>query len=240
MESYGKSIPGSSGVNADVFFISSDSNVFVISDGASGAFDKVEASKCCIKPFETLSYDNSKMSPEDYVFRTIKDANTNLVELSQKQGYLSFATLTVCVLDNNCLITSAVGDTPAFLLRDSIVKRIIKPRRKYAPLVEYSMISEEEAERLVQSLPDIMWSIFENYLPMVIPEIATTKHTIDKGDVLIICSDGISDIVKHEEFSKFIKDSKSLECAGNGILDEVILKCKDKYRDDATLILIRF
>jgi serine/threonine protein phosphatase PrpC len=125
MECYGKSIGGSSGVNADVFFISLDNKVLVVSDGASGAFDKVEASKCCTSP-------------------------------------------------------------------------------------------------------------------MVIPEIAITKCSLVEGDIIAICTDGVSDIVSSEEFSEFIQESNSLESACCNILDEVIKRCKDKHRDDITLILANY
>jgi serine/threonine protein phosphatase PrpC len=161
MESFGLSNVGSSGVNADRYYISSDNNVYAISDGASGAFDKVGAATICMNSISERDYSDTGFDPIEYLKLCIKNANGKLIEKSLRDECLSFGTMTIALLDKNKLYIGAVGDTPAYLIKDNEIFKGIKPKRRYSDLIKYGVLSEEEIEAAIALLPNQMWSQFD-------------------------------------------------------------------------------
>lgn len=239
MEVFGKSIVGASGINADRYFISEDIKVFAVADGASGAFDKVAAGEYCLRALQKANYGDSGMNPMQYLDYCFTTANNSLIERSQKDGKLSYGTLTMAVIDNGVVTVGAIGDTPVFLISNNEIKKIVKPRKRYALAIEYNQITEEVAERAVSSLPGCMHSMFENYIPMVIPEVANAQCGVNPGDTVIICSDGVSDWVTKEEFLNWFGSSRSVQEVCETILEEVIERCGMSNMDDTTIVVVR-
>ncbi|MGF7056846.1 hypothetical protein [Brassicibacter mesophilus] len=100
MNCFGLTEVGASSINADSYYISRDNNVFAISDGASGAFDKVGAGVICMNTVKEFDYSYLNLKPLDYIIHCIKEANDRLVKKSQKDGCLSFGTMTMAVISN--------------------------------------------------------------------------------------------------------------------------------------------
>jgi protein phosphatase len=240
MESYCKSIVGSSGVNGDKCFISGNKSVFAVADGASGAKDKAYASLCCIKTLEELQFNSSETSPAEYIKYSINQANKYLIQKSQADGKLSFGTFTLSVYNDGILYTGAVGDTPAFLFRKESIIQLVKPKKRYSNTVEHGVITEEEAERAAKSLPGPLQSSFEYFLPMIIPDIALSNIQVNSGDVLIICCDGISDWVKPEEMRLILMKHQLFKDACEEIMNKSEINCRENYLDDRTIVAVRF
>ena len=115
MEVFGRSIVGASRVNADRYFKSEDMKVLAVADGASGAFDKVAAGEYCVSTLQKINYSNVCMNPMQYLESCFMAANNALIEKSQKDGKLSFGTLTLAIIDNGIVTVGAIGDTQYFL-----------------------------------------------------------------------------------------------------------------------------
>ena len=239
MHIFSRTLVGGSGINGDDFYTSSDGRVLVIADGASGAYDKVAASSLCIKAvkeFESIgNIENAKQFVENCIYR----ANNYLVEKSQRDRKLTFGTLTMAVVDNEDIIIGAVGDTPAFLISGSSIKKLVKPKKIYSNGVEHGVINEEEAEKAISSLPGIMHSMFLMYLPMVVPNISYFQGKAKTGDYLLICTDGISDWISESEIVKLLTGNDDLNEIGEEIYALVIERCPRDRMDDATMILAK-
>lgn len=211
MEYYGLTEVGASGTNADSYYISQDEKVFAVADGASGAFDKVEAGTICMNAIRELDYHSLGLNLQEYILHCINAANSRLIEKSQLDGHLSFGTMNMAVVDEGKLSVGAVGDTPAFLIQGNKIRKIIKPKKRYAKLIELEILTEEEIDKAISSIPDEMWSMFDNFLPMVIPQIAVEEYLISQNDILIICTDGVSDWIDEDEFVDVLRSSSSVE-----------------------------
>lgn len=239
MQCYGRTVVGASGVNADSLYVSQDNKVFAVADGASGAYDKVAAGRICTDSVQKNLYNSNMGKPADYIIKCIKEANEGLTEKSKTDGRLSFGTLTVAIIHEGLLTVGAVGDTPAFLIRGDKIIRAIKSKRRYARLIEFGVLTEEEIERIISSIPNVMWSQFDNFLPMIIPDIAIAEYEVSEDDILIICTDGISDCIENDEYVHILRSSKSLESACNTLFTLVEDRCPENNLDDRTIIIAR-
>lgn len=226
---------GASGVNADRYYISQDKKIFAMSDGASGAFDKVGAGIICMDIVKELDYSSLGLNPRDYIMHCINEANNRLIKKSQQDGELSFGTMTMAVINEGKLSVGAVGDTPAFLIQGNTIRKIIKPKKKFSKLIELGILTVKEIDKAISSIPNEMWSVFDNFLPMVIPQIAVEEYMVSDNDILIICTDGVSDWIDDNEFINILRTSGSFEEGCRNLFSIVNEKCPANKLDDKTI-----
>lgn len=237
MEVFYKSTPGSSGINGDSIFLSDNSDVFALSDGASGSFDKVEASALAIKYYKENKY-SREINPKKYLKQSILKANDLLLEKSRKDGSLSFATLISGVIQGNNLYISGVGDSIAYIIRNDKIISIYNPLKKYENAIFHNVISRKDAETAVYNLPDVLRSSFDYFIPDVIPTYSIEEISLVIGDIIFICSDGINDWIEHEFLVNKFKFN-TVEIACNMIFDYVSKNCNKDRNDDKSIICFR-
>jgi protein phosphatase len=108
-------------------------------------------------------------------------------------------TLTSAVIEGGLLRVSQVGDSRAYLVRDKKIVRLTKDQTYIQSLIDNNEISEEEAKThpqrslLLQAIDGITESI---------P--AISNHEIFQNDKLILCSDGLTNVVSDEEIIEII------------------------------------
>lgn len=237
---YGNSLVGTSGVNGDAFYISPDNTVFMLSDGASGAGTegKVIMSKLCTETVKNNSISSSGLSAMDYLDKMIWQINNKLIEVSQSRKSLVFGTLVICVVCGDTAFIAAAGDSPAYFIRNNNAVRIAKSKKTYQNLIDLGFFSEEQLEEAVHRLPEHMWSMFDTFIPSVVPAYSYEEIKLEKGDIIVLCCDGISDNISHE----FIEENIDTDNLSESV-DTLINSAKEKslkakgYSDDLTMVV---
>ena len=158
---------------------------------------------------------DSDDSPQRFAYR-IKEAvelansriNAHAKENPDVRGMGTTATV-AGILDSQ-LYLAQVGDSRAYLVRKGVTTQITKDQSLMQRLVDAGELTEEEAEQserkniILQALgPD----------PRV--KVDLTWQTLCRGDLLLLCSDGLSGQVKREEIAELagrIRDPQEL-CA---------------------------
>jgi protein phosphatase len=108
-------------------------------------------------------------------------------------------TLTSAVIEKNSLKVSQVGDSRAYLVRDKKIIRLTKDQTYIQSLIDNNEISEDEAKThpqrslLLQAIDGITESI-----PVI------SNHEIFQNDKLILCSDGLTNVVSDTEILEII------------------------------------
>lgn len=203
---YGNSLVGTSGINGDAFYISPDNTVFMLSDGASGAGSegKVLMSNTCAEAVKNNPFPSSGLSAKDYLDKMLWEINGKLIELSQSRKSLVFGTLVICVVCGDTAYVAAAGDSPAYFLHNNTAVRIAKPKKKYQNLIDLGFFSAEQLEEAVHKLPEHMWSMFDTFIPTVVPIYSYEEIHLEKGDIIVLCCDGVSDSLSPEFIVKNI------------------------------------
>jgi protein phosphatase len=108
-------------------------------------------------------------------------------------------TLTAAVIQENLLKISHVGDSRAYLVRNKQISRITKDQTYIQSLIDNNEITESEAKNhpqrslLLQAIDGITESI---------PVITSTE--ILENDKILLCSDGLTNVVTDEEILEII------------------------------------
>lgn len=237
---YGNSLVGTSGVNGDSFYISPDNTVFMLSDGASGAGSegKVIMSKLCTETVKNNPFSSSGLSARDYLDKMIWQINNKLIEVSQSRKSLVFGTLVICSVCGDTAVIAAAGDSPAYFIRNNNAVRIAKPKKTYQNLIDLGIFSEEQLEEAVHRLPEHMWSMFDTFIPSVVSAYSYEEIKLEKGDIIVLCCDGISDNISPEFIGENI-DTDNLSESVDTLINsakEKSLKAKG-YSDDLTMVV---
>ena len=130
------------------------------------------------------------------------------------------------------LYLTQVGDSRAYLVRGGVAHQLTKDQSLMQRLVEAGELTEEEAahsERrniILQALgPD----------PKV--KVDLTHQEVRRGDTLVLCSDGLSGLVKKEEIARIVSAATDLAAA----CDELVALANQRGGpDNITVVLARF
>lgn len=203
---YGHSQVGTSGINGDMFFISPDNTTLLLSDGASGAgkSGKVVMSNHCAQTIQAHPFSTSGLTPREYLDKMIWKINNDLIDISQKSKVYTFGTLVICVVHQHRATIASVGDSPAYLISQQGIQRVAQTHKTYQNLVDFGLLTAAQAEENVQKLHPYMHSMFDVFLPMVVPVYAVEAVDIAAGDMIVLCCDGVSDHVKPKEIMEML------------------------------------
>jgi protein phosphatase len=135
------------------------------------------------------------------------------------------------VLGDHLYLTQ-VGDSRAYLVRGGVAHQLTKDQSLMQRLVEAGELTEEEAAQserrniILQALgPD----------PKV--KVDLTHQEVRRGDVLVLCSDGLSGQVKKEEIAQIVTHAADLAAA----CDRLIALANERGGpDNITVVMARF
>ena len=216
--------------------------VLVVSDGMGGALAGDVASRMAIEAVrEVLMSDNADTGgcPADAALidclkQATMQANRNIHYKSLEDSRCSGmgATLTGAAIKGDKLDLVQVGDSRAYVIRGQQIRLATKDQSLVQQLVDVGQISEEEAEThmfrnvILQAL-----GAQTELLP------ATARIQIRKGDVLLLCSDGLSGKLRNEEIRQIVSESGDLAAACKALVDEANIRGGE---DNITVVLARF
>ncbi|MEP6687621.1 MAG: Stp1/IreP family PP2C-type Ser/Thr phosphatase [Gemmatimonadales bacterium] len=198
-------------------------SLFMVADGmggaAAGELASAMAADLIYRHMATVWAADEDASPDRFAFR-MKEA----VELANQQIY-SYArehpevrgmgtTVTAAGVNGDELYLAQIGDSRAYLVRKGAAIQLTKDQSLMQRLVDAGELTEEEAEQserrniILQALgPD----------PRV--KVDLTRQTIRRGDTLIICSDGLSGLVRREELPAVVAKKPELADLCSALID---------------------
>jgi protein phosphatase len=227
--------------NEDVFALLPEEKFFILADGMGGhQGGEVAAQKAvdymCGAIKTLLHLKEEKLHVEDISSKIqlfIESANYWVNYLGSKNPELKGMGTTLCSLlfHEKRVIFSHVGDSRIYLLREKSLKPLT---------VDHCVHSDPLCKRSVKEIYDQVSYYSKKVLTRVVgssrevlPDIS--HEEIRLGDVYLLCSDGLSDLLSDEEIKMIIEEDKSLSEKGNLLIE----KAKSRGgHDNITLVLV--
>ena len=152
-------------------------------------------------------------------------------------------TLTAAILEGENLKISQVGDSRAYLIRNKTITRLTKDQTYIQTLIDSREITEVEAKThpqrslLLQAIDGITES-----------EPVITSTPVMNKDKLVICSDGLSNVVSDEEILEIINKyeyvgavsaliEKSLENGGPDNITVIVAEIQNEKYENKIIVL---
>ncbi len=141
-------------------------------------------------------------------------------------------TATIAGFLGDTLYVCQVGDSRAYLVRDGVAKQITKDQSLMQKLVEAGEMTAEEAE--VSERRNI---ILQALGPEPTVKVDLTSQRVRRGDVLVLCSDGLSGQVRANEIADVVKTEPDLVQVCKKLID---LANEAGGPDNITVVAARF
>jgi protein phosphatase len=196
-------------VNEDYFLsekIAANEFLFIVADGMGGHQAGDVASKLASETFsdtyKILRKKNTAIM--ESMELAIKKANTVVFEKAaadiEKRGMGT--TFSAMIIADMKAFIAHVGDSRVYLIRKNKIKKITTDHSFVEKLVEEGRISPEEArEHPQKNVLYMSLGARENFSPEILNAII-----LEDGDALIMCSDGLSNMVTDENLMEIVMD----------------------------------
>lgn len=205
--------------------------VFVVADGMGGAQAGEVASRLAIEAFEHGLPDDG--SPEERLASRVREANHQIYERSRAdRGRAGMGTtLTAAYVDDAHVAIAHVGDSRAYLFRDGTLQRLTQDHSLVDELVRRGKLTEEQAAEHPQR------SIITRALgPEPDVEVDTWTYPARPGDVVLLCSDGLTSMISEDRVRETLAAHDNLDAAADALIHEAN---EAGGRDNITVVLFR-
>jgi protein phosphatase len=142
---------------------------------------------------------------KERVTALIQAANRRVYERSSQDAEVAGmgTTMTVALVEDGTVTLGHVGDSRAYVLRDGELEQLTDDHSLVAELVRGGKLSAEEAEHHPQR------SVITRALGTD-PDVDVDTFTVEAedGDVFVLCSDGLTDMVGDDEIGEVLAGSR--------------------------------
>ena len=198
-------------VNQDYVYVSDTPigtlpNLLVVADGMGGHKAGDYASRFATEVLIEELARSGEDKPEAMITQAIKEANRKLIETAKQDQrlYGMGTTLVVATVIGRTLYFANIGDSRLYLLNKGI-KQLSKDHSLVQEMVRLGGINQEEAKyhpdkniitRAIGAKEDVQIDFFE--------------YRLKKGDIILMCTDGLSNMVEDEVILHIVKGSRDV------------------------------
>jgi PPM family protein phosphatase len=215
--------------NEDAYFARAP--LFAVADGMGGAQAGEVASRLAAESFEPV--ERGDEAPEAYLRAIARMANARIHRLAQTDSSRSGmgTTLTAAMVEDDEVSFAHVGDSRAYVFRDGELKLLTSDHSLVEELRRQGRLTPEQAEDHPQR------SIITRALgPDREVDVDTMTYQARPGDVYLLCSDGLTTMVREERIAAIL--------AGAGDLDQAVSRLVHEAneaggRDNITVVAFR-
>ena len=235
--------------NEDSHFVNPEQNLFVVADGMGGHAAGEVASRIAVEsineficltggdeeitwPFgldENISYDGNRLKT------AIRFANKRVIEATrEKTEYEGMATTVAAVLvDDAAANLGHVGDSRVYLFRGGGVRQLTSDHSWVNEQLLSGVISADQARS--HPLRNVVTRALGGKADL---QVEMQVHKIESGDVLMLCSDGLTTMLPDDEMGKLVKEAgEDLREAA----ESLVAAANDRGgEDNITVLLLKF
>ncbi len=136
-----------------------------------------------------------KQAEAQLIVDAVKSANEVIYSVSQSQSQCAGmgTTLVVGVFTNNKLLVGHIGDSRMYRLRNQVLSQITEDHSLLQEQIKSGLITPEQAK----------YSANKNLVTRALGvdpevELELNEYDVEVGDIYLVCSDGLSDLVDDE------------------------------------------
>lgn len=207
-------------------------NLYIVADGMGGHNAGEYASRYTVERVVAAVSRSRSKDPVRILREAIRKANEILVveagESGEKQGMGT--TIVAATIVAGKVYVANVGDSRLYVLGEKI-KQITKDHSFVEIMIQRGVVTPEEAKthekkhvitRAVGVIPEIQIDFFE--------------VDLKENDIVLMCSDGLTNMVSDEQISKIVTSEADVEKAGKALVNEAN---KNGGEDNITVVVVK-
>lgn len=225
--------------NEDCYYVSENENypLFIVADGIGGhnygeiaSNMAVEVIKNSIKTIDC--YENLDELELDMI-NAISEANKSVYSKSQSADEFSGmgTTLTVLYVYYDSILIGHVGDSRIYAVNSNEIRQLTEDDTIVNRLLKLGEITQSEAQNHPKK------NIITNAIGTDSRiDISLVQYNYAKGEYILMCTDGLTDMATNEEILKIINENKTPESISAKLLEKAL---EAGGKDNITLIILQ-
>jgi serine/threonine protein phosphatase PrpC len=231
--------------NEDSFAIAEQHGVILVADGMGGHELGEVASKVAadaiVRYFEPADASSDAEGGPTHktaaasrrLVSAIHFANQLVFDLAMQQGKVLGTTVVAAHLVDDTLCVAHVGDSRAYLVREGRIERLTR---------DHSALEEYKASRDDLTAEDIAAFPYPNVIMRALGtspdvEVDSTSIALQRGDVVLLCCDGLSNMVDDPSMLAIVAEQPDLQGAAAALIAAANVAGGD---DNITAVLARY
>jgi protein phosphatase len=202
--------------NEDAWMQLPSEHFYALADGMGGRNGGAIASAAALKVISEGIASNSLFKEDppsikkitEFLKDLILEANEHVWGLAQSDSHLEGMGTTLCCLrifKKACLIAN-VGDSRIYRLRQDALEQLTHDDSLVADLLKYDLVDDAQAKK----------SPLKHVITKSIGTLATIEPTlelieVEKGDLFMLCSDGLSNYVSERQIESILSKMATVE-----------------------------
>ena len=206
-------------------------NLFVVADGMGGHNAGERASSYAVEVLLQSIRKNKEKNPVKVMRRAIESANDMVYQesISSDRSRGMGTTMVAAVICKDRLYVANVGDSRLYII-NSQIRQITKDHSLVEEMVRLGKLTKEEG----RNHPD------KNIITRAVGaeetvQIDCFEERIGIRDIVLLCSDGLTNMVSDEQIQQIIKTEKNLQKAAELLVETAN---RNGGRDNITVLLI--
>lgn len=214
--------------------------VYLVADGmgghaagevASGAIINTVARKALADLMPDQVARGDTQDRQAWLHQAVEAANAEVFKMRQSTGNDMGSTLVAAVLDANKAYVTHIGDSRAYLINEKAIRRLTVDHSLVERLIASNQITREEARYHPQR--NVIYRTVGDKSGI---EVDVSVHTLNVGESLLLCSDGLSGMLEDGRIHQIVLESVSPQDA----CDRLIRAANDAGgEDNITAIIVK-
>jgi len=208
-------------------------NLYIVADGMGGHEAGEFASQYTVERLVKEAMTDTGREPRDLIDHGLRLANAELRELAAARHLLlgmGTTAVAATISEEGELLVGSVGDSRLYILRREGLEQITHDHSMVQEMVDAGTIGREEA----RTHPE------RNVITRAVG--AEDRLLVDfytaqlkRGDIVLLCSDGLTTMLRDEEIEEVIRSCSDLELAADSLIREAN---ENGGKDNISLILV--
>lgn len=209
-------------------------NLFIVADGMGGHNAGDYASKHTVeKMVEAIeAYVGETQNANVILAKAIEQANTYIYQCAKKSEQLSGmgTTLVVATCIDDMAIIANVGDSRLYLVTEASIKQVTRDHSLVEEMISLGGIDRETArnhpdKNIITRAIGVKESVLADFFEV----------KLEKGDKLLLCSDGLTNMLCDDEIHQIITKQEQIEQATKALIDAAN---ENGGRDNIAVVLV--
>lgn len=208
-------------------------NLFIVADGMGGHKAGDYASRTCVDCVVESIRESQRKTPISILEEAINYANRQvLLDSKANSEYEGMGTtLVAAVIIDEVLYVANIGDSRLYVINDEGIRQVTQDHSLVEEMIRNGEIERREA-RLHPNKNIITRALGTS------EEVAADYFEVElkKDDIILLCSDGLSNMIEDEDIMYVVRRYSQIETAGDKLIEKANA-CGGK--DNISIILIR-
>ena len=182
-------------------------DLFMVADGMGGHKAGDYASRCAVDTIVRSVMEDAQTDQEEIFRKAISVANEEILEKSTEDPNFEGmgTTLVACTIKENLMKVANVGDSRLYLLRNHKITQITEDHSLVQEMVRLGKIDQENArnhpkKNIITKAVGVMPEVEADYFDV----------PLEKGDEILLCSDGLSNMLEDEEIRMIMEAGRDI------------------------------